>query len=61
VSKGFIQLDETLLIRPSLIVETASEGAKRAGREFCQRRGGILHDGGKVQLVKLVSRVPAIE
>jgi hypothetical protein len=44
-SQSFIQFNETLLIRPSLIAEIATEGAKRARRQSHERKACIVRDG----------------
>jgi hypothetical protein len=58
-SQHVIQLHETLLIRPTLIVEIAAEGEKRAERQFYERRACIVRDGRReLRLGEPVSRVP---
>jgi hypothetical protein len=48
----FIQLQETLLIRPSLIVKIATEGAKWARRQSWQRRAYVI--SGRCRSVRVI-------
>jgi hypothetical protein len=61
-SQSFIQIHETLLIRPSRITEIVAEGAKRAGRQSYQWRACIVRDGRrKRRLVEPARRTLAID
>jgi hypothetical protein len=61
-SHSLIQIHHTLLFRPPLITEIATERAKRAGRQSYQRGPCIVRDGRrKRRLVEATSRMPAID